>query len=103
SICGLGFYDLFINDKNPDGKRRLNPGLTEYSKRCLYDTIDIPQLSVGENAIQVTLANGRFFAPRLSVPVPTVTFGYPKLLFNLHIEFEDGTSTDVNSDESWEV
>ena len=103
TVCGLGFYELYVNGEKI-GDRLMDPGLTEYTKRCLYTTFDVTaKLKQGDNALGVVLGNGRFFAPRLSVPVPTVTFGYPKLLLNLRLEFTDGSSQDVVSDESWKI
>ena len=48
------------------------------------------------------LGNGRFYAPRLHVPAETPTFGYPKLLLQMRIEYADGTSQLVVSDEQLE-
>ncbi len=47
--------------------------------------------------------NGRFFAPRVTVPAATPTFGFPKLLFQLRIEYADGSSDLVLSDENWKL
>ena len=103
TICGLGFYELYLNGAKV-GDRIMDPGLTEYSKRCLYATFDVTgRLKPGGNGIGVILGNGRFFAPRVNVPVPTVTFGYPKLLLNLRIEYADGSTQDVVTDESWKI
>jgi alpha-L-rhamnosidase len=104
TVCGLGFYELYVNGRKV-GDRLMDPGLTEYTKRCLYATYDVTDgvKSGGDNAVGVILGNGRFFAPRLNVPVPTVTYGYPKLLLNLRLEYADGSVQDVVSDESWRV
>jgi alpha-L-rhamnosidase len=70
----------------------------------LYATYDVTEnLKPGGNAVGVILGNGRFFAPRLSVPVPTVTFGFPKLLLNLRIEYADGSTRDLITDEMWTI
>lgn len=103
TVCGLGFYELYLNGTKV-GDRLMEPGLTEYTKRCLYATYDVTnRVTSGDNAVGVILGNGRFFAPRLSVPVPTVTYGYPKMLLNLQIEYADGFVQDLVSDESWTV
>lgn len=103
TLCGLGFYELYVNGVKV-GDRLMDPGLTEYSKRCLYATFDVTdQLKPGGNALGVILGNGRFFAPRLNVPVPTVSYGFPKLLLNLRIEYADGSTQDIVSDESWQI
>jgi alpha-L-rhamnosidase len=102
-ICGLGLSELYINGKKA-GDHVLSPALSQYPKRTYYVTHDVTSsLRQGRNAVGVVLGNGRFFAPRLSEPTFTQTFGFPKLLFQLHIEFDDGTSADVVSDESWKL
>ncbi len=103
SVCGLGYYELYINGSKV-GDHVLDPGLTDYSKRVLYATYDVTDcVRAGANAIGVILGNGRYFAPRLSVPVKTVTYGYPELLLQMRLEFEDGSVADIISDGSWKL
>lgn len=104
TVCGLGFHELYVNGRKV-GDSMLEPGLTEYSKRCLYVTHEVTTMlrPGADNALGVILGNGRFFAPRRNVPVPTVSFGYPKLLLNLRLEYADGSTEDIVSDESWKV
>jgi len=102
-VCGLGFFDLHVNGQLI-GDQLMNPALTGYDKRALYATFDVtPQVREGENAIGVVLASGRFFAPRRQTPVPMHTYGYPKLLFELHLQFADGTELSITSDPSWKL
>ncbi len=102
-MCGLGLSELYINGKKA-GDHVLSPALSQYPRRTYYVTHDVTSfLRRGRNAVGVVLGNGRFFAPRLSEPTFTQSFGFPKLLFQLHIEFDDGTSADVASDESWRL
>jgi alpha-L-rhamnosidase len=51
----------------------------------------------------VVLGNGRFYAPRAGSPMTTETYGYPKLLLQLRLEFEDGSVSEVTSDTSWKL
>ena len=100
---GLGFFDLHVNGQLI-GDQLMNPALTGYDKRVLYDTFDVTErLKAGANVIGVVLSNGRFFAPRSQNPVPMHTYGYPKLLLKLRVEFEDGTRQAVVSDASWKL
>jgi len=102
-ICGLGLSELYINGKKV-GDHVLSPALSQYPRGVYYVTHDVTSgLRKGRNAVGVVLGNGRFFAPRLKAPTLTQSFGFPKLLFRLHIEFDDGTSGDVVSDESWKL
>ncbi|MBN1490857.1 MAG: family 78 glycoside hydrolase catalytic domain [Phycisphaerae bacterium] len=102
-ICGLGYYELHLNGSKV-GDHVLDPGLTDYSKRAFYVTYDVTdQLERGKNAIGAMLGNGRYYAPRLGEPTATVTYGYPKLRFQLHIDYADGTTETIVSDGSWKL
>lgn len=102
-VCGLGFFDLYINGELIED-HLMNPALTGYDVRDLYVTFDVTsKLKNGFNAIGVVLSNGRFFAPRLKVPVPMRSFGFPKLLMQMNIEFEDGTRQMIVTDADWKV
>jgi alpha-L-rhamnosidase len=101
--CGLGWSELYINGAKV-GTEVLSPPLSDYSKRQYYVTHDVTSLvKPGANAMGVWLGNGRFFAPRLSVPAPTRTYGLPELLLRLHLEYADGTTADVVSDPTWKA
>jgi alpha-L-rhamnosidase len=103
SFCGLGYSELYING-NKIGNAVLSPALAQYDKREYYVTYDVTKnLRHGDNALGVILGNGRYFANRTKVPTTTVTFGWPKLLLNLHVEYADGSSRDIVSDESWQL
>lgn len=102
-ICGLGYFDLYMNGKKI-GKQVLSPALAQYNVRSYYMTFDVTKdLVKGENAIGVILGNGRFFAPRLKVPTKTETYGFPKMLFQLNIEYADGKTQSVVSDTNWRI
>jgi len=102
-VSGLGLFEFMVNGKKV-GDQVLVPALTQYDKRVLYLTFEIGDLlRRGRNCVGVVLGNGRYFAPRLRVPTKTVTFGLPKLLFELRVEYGDGTSTLLYSDGSWTV
>jgi alpha-L-rhamnosidase len=102
-ICGLGLSELYLNGKKV-GDDVLSPALSEYNKRVYYVTHDVTGLlKNGANAIGVVLGNGRFYAPRLRQPTQTRTFGFPKLLLQLIVEFEDGSSQEVVSDATWKL
>ena len=82
----------------------MDPTHSRYDKRAMYVTFDVTEyLRKGRNAVGVILGNGRFFAPRVTVPAPTPTFGFPKLLFQMRIEYADGSSQLVVSDETWKI
>jgi len=102
-FSGLGLSELYVNGAKV-GDAVLSPALSQYEKRAFYVTYDVTgQLRPGTNAFGAWLGNGRFYAPRQSVPTATVGFGFPKLLLQMHVEFADGTSEDIVSDDSWKL
>ncbi|MEP6676739.1 MAG: family 78 glycoside hydrolase catalytic domain [Ferruginibacter sp.] len=103
-VCGLGLYELFINEKKM-GDHVLSPAPTDYRKSVLYNTYDVTaSLQSGNNAIGIVLGNGRFFTMRQNYkPQKINTFGFPKMLLQLMIEYEDGTKKIIVSDESWKL
>ncbi|MCK5821749.1 MAG: family 78 glycoside hydrolase catalytic domain [Bacteroidales bacterium] len=102
-ISGLGLFELYINGEKI-GDQVLSPGLTEYNKRAFYVTFDVTEnLKENTNVIGVILGNGRYFAPRLNDPFVTLTYGFPKVICQLEIEYENGTRARVISDESWKL
>ncbi len=102
-ISGLGLYELYLNGEKI-GDQVLVPALTEYNKRTFYNTFDVTKnLQANKNAIGVILGNGRYFAPRSNEPTKTRTYGYPKVICQLEIVYEDGSTTRVVSDESWKL
>ncbi len=99
-FSGLGLSELYVNGAKV-GDHVLSPGLTDYDKHTLYVTYDITTLNTGRNAIGVLLGNGRYYAPRAQAG--TRTFGFPKTMVQLNVEFEDGTRHSIVSDESWKL
>lgn len=58
SICGLGFYVLYINGKNVT-KGHIAPYVSNPDDVCYYDVYDVKEyLKEGKNAISVILGNG---------------------------------------------
>jgi alpha-L-rhamnosidase len=105
TVCfsGLGWSELYINGEKI-GDHVLSPPLSEYPKRVYYETFEVAgRLKPGANAVGVVLGNGRFYAPRRTHPTKTLSFDFPKLLLQLHIEYADGTATNIVSDESWKL
>ncbi|HZC72109.1 MAG TPA: alpha-L-rhamnosidase N-terminal domain-containing protein, partial [Jatrophihabitans sp.] len=90
-ITGLGNYTLHLNGQKV-GDRLLDPAYTEYEKTVLYATYDVtPDVHTGQNAIAVALAPGFYY------------YNTPKLLVQLVIDYADGTSTTISSDNTWQL
>lgn len=103
-IAGLGLYELYING-NRIGTQVLAPVPTDYSKSIMYNSFDVTsQLKNGKNAIGTILGNGRFFTMRQNYkPQKWHTFGFPKMLLQLEVEYTDGTRQLIVSDPTWKV
>jgi len=110
-ISGLGMYECYLN-----GRKISNdifaPTATDYTKRVNYNVFDVKKfLNSSQNTIGVILGNGRFFSMRMeNVPggdpldsPAQLHFGFPKLLFQLEIEYSNGSKTTVTSDSSWKI
>ncbi len=100
-ICGLGFYELSINGKRI-GDRVLNPAKTNYRKQLLYETYDVTDKFVeGRNAIGVHLGNGWFNPLKKYWTWRMQWFGSKRMILQMHIEYQDGETQIISSDESW--
>jgi hypothetical protein len=40
-MCGLGYYQFYLNSNNVDPSRKLDPGWTTYNKRTLFVSFDV--------------------------------------------------------------
>ena len=102
-VCGLGFSQLYVNGK-PATDHVMDPALSDYRKADYYVMMDVTRLmQTGRNVIAAVLGNGRFYAPRKSIPITTENFGIPRLLVQLEITYADGSRQIVVSDRSWKV
>jgi len=102
SIIGLGLYELYINGKKV-GEDVLAPSATDYTKNVKYNTLDVTSyIQEGKNAVGAILGNGRFFAMRQhNKPYKIKTFGFPKMLLNINIVYTDGSTANIDTDNSW--
>jgi alpha-L-rhamnosidase len=102
-FSGLGLSELYLNGVKV-GDHVLSPALSEYPKRVFYLAFDVTGLlRPGPNALGAWLGNGRYFAPRGGVPTGTATYGFPKLLLQLEVDYADGTRETVVSDATWKL
>jgi len=102
-ISGLGHYELYINGKIVSD-RFLAPGWTYYQKRILYNTFDITGLlKKGENTLGAIVGNGFYNINNERYRKLVIAYGYPKLIFNIRIEYADGSIHNIVSDKSCKV
>lgn len=99
-ISGLGSSVPYLNGQRVSADV-FAPMPSLYSTRVYYNVYDVTsQVQKGDNALGVIVGNGRYLAMR----VPgMMTFGLPSLLVQLELEYEDGTTDRVVSDETWRV
>lgn len=102
-VTGLGQCDTTINGTKaaPD---HLTPGWTKYNKTVLYDTYDITALlQPGANAIGLTLGNGMYNIPGGTGRYAkwTGSSGPRKAIAQIRLEYSNGTSQTVISDNTW--
>ncbi|MBR4898473.1 MAG: family 78 glycoside hydrolase catalytic domain [Prevotella sp.] len=103
-VCGLGYYILNINGQRI-GDYLLAPAPTQYDKAAIYDTYDVTSYILPHTSyIEATLAGGYFFPPTQNYQTNVRSaYGMPKLLLNLIIEYEDGTTETIATDSTWQV
>lgn len=100
-VCGLGHFDLSLNGAKV-GDHVFDPGWTDYRDTCLYVPFDVTaQVRPGANALGVMLGNGMYNVAGGRYVKFTGSFGEPKLILELRIEYADGTVERVVSDDAW--
>jgi alpha-L-rhamnosidase len=101
--CGLGLYEMKINGRKC-GDEYLAPDFNAYNKWLQYQTYDITDTLVyGENIVDVALGNG-LYKGRFGFNSEESIYGDKfALICEVVIDFEDGTSLSVNSDETWKA
>jgi alpha-L-rhamnosidase len=104
-ICGLGFYEAYLNGQHI-GDQVLDPPPTTYNQTALYATFDVSRLvHPGANAIGVTLGRSYFSG----VAQEGFNLGLapwrnePRLLLQLDITYQDGQTVRVITDSTWQM
>lgn len=102
-ISGLGQYELRINGKKT-GDDFLTPGWSNYEKKVYYNTYDVTsQLINGKNTLGVIVGNGFYNINRERYFKLVIAYGLPKMICKLKIDYEDGSSSTIVSDETWKT
>ncbi|OGV70947.1 MAG: hypothetical protein A2283_17360 [Lentisphaerae bacterium RIFOXYA12_FULL_48_11] len=101
-VCGLGYYELYINGKKV-GEQVLDPGQTTYDVRAFYAVHDITTMvNPGRNAAGVWLGNG-FYGQNVAFAAKGLAWGQPVMICKIVIDYNDGSSSAMVSDESWKT
>ncbi|MDR1494053.1 MAG: glycoside hydrolase family 78 protein [Planctomycetaceae bacterium] len=102
-ISGLGYYEFSIDGKKI-GDHVLDPILKDYNVSAPYVTYEIAPERVNRPFdLGVILGNGRYYAPRGNSFHGMVTYGFPKLLFKMVLEYGDGSKQAIVSNEDWDL
>jgi hypothetical protein len=102
-VCGLGQFELRLNGEKV-GDNVMEPGWTNYGKTCLYVEYDVTgQLRTGENVVAAMLGNGMYNVPQHKGRYQKFvgSFGKPKLIAQMRIEYADGSAATVVTDRDW--
>lgn len=99
-VSGIGSSVCYMNGKRV-GNDVFGPLPTWYDASVSYLTYDVTSLvKAGTNAIGVALGNGRYLSMRNN---SMASFGLPRLMAQLDIEYDNGEKVSVISDNSWKV
>lgn len=103
-ICGLGLYELHINNRKV-GNELLTPYCNNYTSWLQYQTYDVTEYLDDENDIAVLMGNG-WYKGRYgvdSVELPAERQPSWKLIGELHVTYEDGSADIFGTDKQWQV
>lgn len=102
-VSGLGHYELYLNGHKV-GDHFLAPGWTDYDESALYNTFDVTSLlQKGDNAVGMMLGNGFFIVPNKRYRKIMTAYGDPMLKLALKMEFKDGSTSWMVSDDTWKT
>ena len=98
-----GVYELRLNGERA-GDALLAPGWSDYRSRLRYQTYDVgPLLRDGANTLGAILGTG-WYAGHIGWLGQTAFYGpHPRLLAQLTVEFDDGTSVTIGTDDGWQA
>ncbi len=105
AVCGLGFYDVYINGQLADPKRVLAPVISNYFKYAKYDVYDVTSLlNEGKNVIAAEVSGGWFTAHKKFWGWRQMFHGNPRLIAELKItDFSGKTVTVVTDTVNWKA
>ncbi len=100
-VTGLGLYEAYLNGTKI-GNDYLAPFCNDYNEDIQYQTYDITGLlQEKNNRIEIMTGNG-WYKGRLGYDGDIAVYGNRFwAIAELHIQYADGTSTVVRTDESW--
>ena len=100
-VTALGLYELFLNGQKVSTDL-FTPGWTSYKNRIQYQTYDVTSLLKGKNTIGAILGDG-WYRGNIGWGGNNYFGKKQALLCQLQINYTDGTSETILSDDSWKV
>lgn len=100
-LTAHGIYEAAL-DGEKLGDAWFAPGWTDYHKRLQYQTLPL-KLTPGEHTLSVTVGSGWYKGALGFVPTPNHYGSKAGLLALLYIDYADGTSAVIPTDDSWRV
>ncbi len=101
-VTAMGIYELSLNGEKV-GSDYFAPGFTSYKNQLQYQTYDVTTAIKKDNQIDVVIAGGWAVGSFVWTRKNRVYADRQALLLELRIDYTDGTSEVVASDESWLV
>jgi alpha-L-rhamnosidase len=99
-VTALGLYECSINGQVVH-EDVLSPGWTEFRKRVRYNVYDVTRfLQSGDNVLGAVLGDG-WAVGHISWQHRQQYFDRPRLLAQLELTMDDGSTTVITSDSSW--
>ena len=105
-VAGIGLHEFYVNGRRM-GDGVLQPVPSDYRKTIYYNTYDVTSSILHHPSyicLGIILGNGRLFPMQQHKPYKIHTFGYPKCRINVIVEYEDGTTQRLQTDDKgWKV
>ena len=98
----LGIYDFLLNGKKV-GKQYFAPGFTSYRHELQYQMYDVTRLLEKENVLYFEVAGGWAVGSFVMTRKNRDVADRQALLCDIRLEYEDGTTEVIGTDESWQV
>ena len=107
-VAGIGLHEFYVNGQRM-GDGVLQPVPSDYRKTIYYNTYDVtesienyPLMCEGAGkclCLGIILGNGRYFPMQQHKPYKIHTFGYPKCRVNVIVEYTDGSTQRLQTDD----
>ena len=105
-VAGIGLHAFYVNGQRM-GDGVLQPVPSDYRKTIYYNTYDVTTHFLHHTSnicLGIVLGNGRLFPMQQHKPYKIHSFGYPKCRINVIVEYTDGTTQRLQTDDKgWKV